>query len=90
MSEYKDYVLCKHQSERVFLFEAPAWSRLKEGDKVVVDTQYGQNEATVVKIITLSEIADKEYIEIMVFLANATEPLRKVIGKVELKEFRYQ
>lgn len=89
MSEYIDLVVCKHYgNDTPFLFQAPAWSHLKEGDRVVVDTRKGEHEATVV----FSDCVDVESDEmnLAICASNATLPLRKVLKKVVYREFEYK
>lgn len=84
---YIDLVLCE-QCGRNFLFQAPAWSGLKKGDSVVVDTKFGERPADVVAVMTI----DGENEEAMNFMRAATGahlPLRKVIRKAVFIELKY-
>ena len=87
---YVDYVVCQHHhDDRLFLFYAPAWSRLKAGDEVIVDTVRGQFPAVVVEVSTIQK--DDEPLKNMIKrLAGATEPLRRVISKVRFDELTYE
>jgi len=85
---YIDLVLCKHDgNNNNFLFYAPAWSNLKEGDRVIVNTQYGESDAVVVATNCV-EYKDDDY-NFIIKATGATKPLRKVLKKVEYRELNY-
>ena len=92
MNNYFDFVLCKHENGgKTFLFHAPAFSKLKKGDLVKVETVHGETMATVVSCITL---ADDDYSKID-FVMNATgarSEVKKVLSKVEYiqSDFEYE
>ena len=88
---YEDWVIVTHAGNDRFLFRAPAWSFLKEGDKVQVETRYGTQYATVVYTYTVSTTREKEYefFKCLAELGGARFPLKKIIGEVNLKEFNY-
>lgn len=89
MSDYIDLVLCKHpESEKTYLFRAPAFSHLKASDAVFVETKKGEWLAEVVSVQT-ANADDGEYMEFIKNATHATFPLRKVTGKLELKNFDY-
>ena len=49
MTKYIDVVICQHDGcGQRFLFQAPAWSGIQAGQRVVVDTKHGERRATVV------------------------------------------
>lgn len=83
-----DLVLCTHNKTRKFLFQAPAFSCLKKGDKVLVDTQYGESDAEVLHVCTVREGTDQY--DMILACAGATEPIKKVIGKTVLTKFKYE
>lgn len=85
---YIDLVICKHDgSNKPFLFQAPAWSRLSNGDSVIVDTCHGKQTATVQAVCTV-ERGSQEYV-CMMMAAKATHPLRKVLSRVYYADFSY-
>lgn len=85
---FLDLVIVTHDnSVHKYTFQAPFNSGLKEGDRVVCDTQYGESLGTVLDCLAV-EKDDKRYN----FITNAmstTEPLRKIISKVEYRKFQY-
>ena len=89
MNNYFDFVLCKMESSRTFLFHAPAFSKLKKGDLVKVEHLNMEKMATVVSCISLAENDDTK----IDFVMNAThsEPdVGKVLGKYEYSDFEYE
>lgn len=88
MSKYIDLVVCKHDnSDTPYLFYAPEWSSLKEGDRVLVEIKRGVKEATVVFSGTV-ELNSDEY-KLALSASNAKE-LKKVLKKIVYKEFDYK
>lgn len=86
---YVDLVAVEHEPAGIiYLFQAPAWSRLKHDDKVVVRTKYGITEGTVVSSITIDPTS--EAFDMYVKVARAELPLAKVLGKLEYREFVYE
>lgn len=89
MTDYFDFVLAKHNDcDRTYLFRAPAWSGLKKGDSIKVETKRGQKLATVVSTITLRS-DDTEKIDFIMHGTGAAENVRKVISKVTYVNFEY-
>lgn len=90
MNEMIDLVLCSHtlQGGQKFLFKAPAFSLLEKGDKVLVETKYGDRDASVMCACTVRENTDQY--DMILKCAGATEPIRKVIGKTVLTKFDYK
>lgn len=88
LKDYKDLVLIKFDKPRcgcenkTYLFQAPKWSYLQEGDKVIAQGQL----ATVIDSKTLSEDTD-EY-RFWTKFAGVTLPLAKLDGV--LKPFEYE
>lgn len=90
MSKYLDLVLCDfNQDGKPYLFIAPAWSNLKKGDAVVVDSDGDDSCATVLSVITVSE-DDEQKIEFAIRATRATAPLKRVISKIVFREFEYE
>lgn len=67
-------------NEKVYTFTNPTDVRLKSGTRVLVDTKFGEKQATVVTSIKIQ----KKYLkDLMVALGN-TSPLKDVLGTVEV------
>lgn len=90
MNQMIDLVLCSHtlQGGQKFLFQAPAFSCLEKGDRVLVDTNGGDRDAYVMCACTVRENTDQY--DMILKCAGATEPIRKVIGKTVLTKFDYK
>ena len=87
MSKYFDFVLCKHpNSDKSYLFHAPAWSHLEKGDLVVVDTKKGEQMTTVVSRITLGD-DETDMIDFIMNATGADTDVKKVLRKVVYREF---
>lgn len=89
MSDYIDLVICKHaNSDHPYIFKAPAWSNLNAGDDVFVETKHGEKIATVERKYTV-DTTDNDEFEFILMASGVTTPLRKVLKKIEYKEFEY-
>lgn len=89
-SQYIDLVLCKHHNnDRYFLFQAPEFSGLQNGDQVIVETRKGEKEAIVIDKTTVNTTSDNDFIEFAMTVCNATHPLKKVLKKVVYIELKY-
>lgn len=87
---FVDFVLCKHVDSldgHIYLFYAPAFSGLKKGDRVIVDTKHGEQSAEVKGIETVD--TKLPVYDFILTAAGATKPLRKVISLVINKEMEY-
>jgi hypothetical protein len=81
MSDYVDMVLAKREAiDRGHLYVAPAFSRFKRGDDVMVETSDGgKRQATIIDSLTVEKDSDKyKFIRHMTGMRS----LKKVIGKV--------
>jgi hypothetical protein len=88
MTIYHDLVLVRHyNSPSLFLFEAPAFSRLKPNDQVVCDTIVGNSAGKVVQSCTFSIGSEEE--EMLITACNATKPLKRIIQKAVYTDFYY-
>ena len=68
--DYVDFVLVNHDgSEKNYLFYAPAFSGIKKGGQVVVDTKYGSKLANVVSVVTIP----RDNLQFIDFIMNATQ-----------------
>lgn len=88
-NEYIDLVVCKHDNNpKSFIFRAPAWSHLKKGDLVIVETQKGEKEAIVERSYTTNR--SSEELDFILISSGATIPLKKVLKKVTYKKLIYE
>ena len=88
MTIYHDLVLIRHyNSPSLFLFEAPAFSRLKPNDQVVCDTVIGTSAGKVVQSCTFAIGSEEE--EMLITACNATKPLRRIIQQAVYTDFIY-
>lgn len=86
MTNYIDYVVCKHdESDKPYLFVAPAWSYLEPGDRVNVETKKGITQATVIASYTDTNDMDA-VVNMFVAASGASWPLKRVVSKVIVKE----
>jgi len=87
MGNYIDLVLCKRDGKRE-LYQAPAWT-LQKGDVVSVPLNNGTATAEVIAVMTVEDEVEKDRFAFALAATDATFPLRKVLGKVWISEFRY-
>ena len=89
MSKFVDLVLVRHtENERTFLFQAPAFSHLKKGERVLVSTMTGSAEGTVVASETFDDGSDA-----FAFIVQATGaylPLRRVMQRISYTDLSYE
>jgi hypothetical protein len=90
MDNYFDFVLCTvEDSQKTYLFHAPAYSSLEKGDPVIVETVNGNKQGTVIGCMTLC----KDEVDKIDFIMNATgasKDVKKVLSKIEFKSFKYK
>lgn len=87
---YIDLVLAQHESsEKPYLFKAPGFCHLEAGDEIICETKKGKNKAVVKSCITINTNLEEKAYEMILAAAGATEPLKKVLSKVEYKDFTY-
>ena len=90
MSDYFEFVLVKHEGcDKPYLFRAPAFTHLKKGDMVVVDTKRGLQMANVLGAIDVSK-DDIESINFIMEATGADTDVKKVISKVNFSELDYE
>ena len=81
--------LCRHNdNDKNYLFRMPKYGNLNAGDKVVVETKKGEQEATVVASATVFD--DEEDFNMILKASGATLPLKKVLKKVTLHDLYYE
>lgn len=89
MSSYVQFVVCQHtDSKKKFLFYAPAFTDIRIGEEVMVDTQFGEKKATVLAVCTTS--SDDVEISMRVLAGAEDKPLKRVIGKYDFTKFNYR
>lgn len=87
--KYLDLVLCEHsENGKRFLFRAPEFSMLKQGDLVVTDTRMGDSPAKVLDVLTVTE--DEKTMSFIVKALGATTPLMKIKSRVIFDVFEYK
>ena len=88
MSKFVQFVICKHDCEiKKYLFYAPAFSDIKKGDEVLVDTKFGEKKATVLAVCTSSR--DDVERALRVLAGAEGKPIKRVIGKYNFSKFDY-
>lgn len=88
MNKYVQLVVCQHTGDqKKYLFYAPAFTDIKIGEEVMVDTQFGEKKATVLAVCTTS--SDDVEISMRVLAGAEDKPLKRVIGKYEFTKFNY-
>ena len=88
MNKYVQFVVCKHDCEiKKYLFYAPAFSDIKKGDEVLVDTQFGEKKATVLAVCTSS--SDDVERALRVLAGAEGKPIKRVIGKYNFSKYDY-
>ncbi len=90
MSNYIDLVLCQ-QPRGAYLFYAPAFTNLKEGQSVIVDTKLGEMPAKVITTYTVNKDSEAYKFILKMLEANgATLPFKRVLAKVDHSELKYE
>ena len=86
--DYFDFVLVQRDGKRE-LYRAPAWSHLEKNDEVIVETDEINNTALVLATQTLGN-DEQEKIDFIMQATGASEDVKKVLAKVQLKTFDYE
>lgn len=79
-----DLVVLKN---RLYVFQAPAFSGLKEGDEVVIKSDK-EEVVTVERVYTARKNGAE--LEFILTASGTRLPLRKILKKVDYKEFEYE
>ena len=88
MNRFVQFVVCQHNGDnKKYLFYAPAFSDIKIGDDVLVDTQFGEKKATVLAVCTSS--SDDVERALRVLAGAEDKPLKRVLGKYQFAKFNY-
>lgn len=88
MSDYVTFVVCRRDGFDNFLFYAPAFTELKNGDSVLVDTSHGEQDATVIASCTAEFGSDVEK-TLRTLCGPKTGELKRVVGKFIFRKFDY-
>lgn len=80
MAEYVDLIAVK-KDEKTSLFRAPAWSDIKQGDKVIVETDAGEEIATVEGVFSARTDDEFHELDFILVVSGASLPLKKVLAK---------
>ena len=88
MNRFVQFVVCQHNGDnKKYLFYAPAFSDIKKGDEVLVDTQFGEKKATVLAVCTSS--SDDVERALRVLAGAEGKPIKRIIGKYNFSKFDY-
>ena len=95
--KYFDFVLCQMLRQETpffeidnepILFRAPAFSHLRKGDLVIVETEIADQMAKVVACCSLTD-GDKDTIDLIMNMAQAGD-IKKVLAKLVYKQCEYE
>lgn len=88
MSRFVQFVVCQHAEDgKRYLFYAPAFSDIKKGDEVLVDTQFGEKKA---KVLAACISSSDDVERTLLVLAGAEgKPVKRVIGKYLFAKINY-
>lgn len=90
MSNYVQFVVCQHTGDsKKYLFYAPAFSDIKEGDSVLVETEFGKRRATVLAFCTICDTGTDVERALRALAGVENKPLKRVIGKYQFVKFNY-
>lgn len=88
MSRFVQFVVCQHTGDsKKYLFYAPAYSDIKKGDEVLVDTQFGERKATV--LATCISCSDDVERALCVLAGAEGKQVKRVIGKYLFAKINY-
>lgn len=88
MSRFVQFVVCQHTGDsKKYLFYAPAFSDIKKGDEVLVDTQFGERKATV--LATCISSSDDVERALCVLAGAEGKQVKRVIGKYLFSKINY-
>lgn len=83
---YVDLVLVEQNGDR-YLFRAPAWSYIKEGEQVICETSRGEAMGKVITTYTADD--DDKCMKFAVECCGASIPLNRIVGRLKYVEMRY-
>ena len=76
------------RTQKNYLFYAPEYSRIVEGDEVICDTAIGPQRGTVVAV-TMSSGLDEEKCMFAIKSMGATLPLKRILTVFKRKDLDY-
>ena len=82
-SDFKDYVVAKFRKGQTYLFEAPAFSRLKAGDEIEVG---GMERPVVIASLTLRPESEELT---ALKAACGVEDVPRIVARVKIEKFEY-
>ena len=69
------------KGEKPSLYSAPAWSNIKQGDKVIVETDAGESLETVEGVFSARTDDEFHELDFILVVSGASLPLKKVLAK---------
>ena len=90
MREYIDLVFCKSLTGETEVFQAPAFTHLKEGDMVIAQSEEGEIMTNVVASVSISTDSDELDFILKMLNAESFEELEKVKSKVIYTDLDYK
>lgn len=89
MCELVYVVLNEDENRKPYLFRAPVYSYLKEGDRVMVMTKHGPKEGRVLRSVEVGGLLESDIVEFFTKGTGVRFPLAKVISRVVESPLRY-
>lgn len=90
MREYIDLVFCKALTGETEVFQAPAFSHLKEGDMVIAQSEEGEIMTNVVASVCISTESEELDFILKMLNAESYEELERVKSKVTYRDLEYK
>ena len=90
MREYIDLVFCKSLTGEKEVFQAPAFSHLKEGDMVIAQSENGETMTNVIASIETSIESDELAFILKLINVGSYEELSRLKSKVIHRELEYK
>ena len=85
--KYVDLVLCQNCGLKR-LYQAPAFSHLKDGDSIIVEACGGESMVEVLEVYTVDE--ENEVFDFIIKATGARLPLNKVLKRLVYDELKYE
>ena len=90
MREYIDLVFCKSLTGETEVFQAPAFTHLKEGDMVIAESGDGETMTNVVTSIEVGTDSDELEFILKLIDVGSYEELTKIKSKVIYRNLEYK
>lgn len=84
-ANFIDLVVCKNHPH---VFQAPAFSQLKEGDKVVIEIKNEDETAIVERVYTARKSGDE--LDFILTASGTMMLLKKILKKIDYTEFKFE